>query len=72
MCEANQRPDNSCIFLLGKHGMDEAAVDLDLIHFEISQVIEARVTSTEVIQGDPDACLAQATQNVLSCIKIAD
>ena len=38
--ETNQCPNNSRIFLLKKHAMNEAAIDLDLVHLEISQMIE--------------------------------
>ena len=41
MREAYQSPHNSSIFLFEEHAMNKAAVDLDLVHLEISQVIQA-------------------------------
>ena len=41
MREAYQCPNNSCIFFLRKHAVNETAIDLDLVHLEISKVIKA-------------------------------
>ena len=67
-----QCADDAGTFRVDCHRLNEAAVNLDLVEFEVAQVIKARIAGAEIVEREPYAAGAQCAQGSACILGIAD
>src|SRR4051812_13396242 len=68
--ERDRGADDGRVILVLAHGEHERAVDLDLAHGQLTQVVERRVAGAEVVDREPHAQLVELVEDDLRAERI--